>query len=69
MSTNRFTLDADGNRAYIGERVYYQNKIWVLKDINYLKWNKEQYLTLQDLYNQNKNISYIKSNQILAVRR
>jgi hypothetical protein len=69
MSTNRFTLDADGNRAYIGGRVYYRNKVWVLKDINYLKWNKEQYLTLQDLHNKNKNISYIKPNQVLAVRR
>ena len=67
MSTTRFTLDGIGKRAYIGSPVYYKNKVWLLEDIQYLKWNSEQYLTLQDPKNKNKKVEFVKANLISAV--
>ena len=67
MSSTRFTLDGNGKRAYIGSQVYYQNKIWLLDDIQYLQWNSEQYLTLKDPNNRNKKVEFVKSNLISAV--
>ena len=67
MSTTRFTLDGNGKRAYVGSPVYYQNKVWLLEDIQYLKWNSEQYLTLQDPKNKNKKVEFVKASLISAV--
>ena len=62
--TRRFTIDSCGKRAYIGSKVWYENKIWILEDIQRLVWNKNQYLTLQDIKNKNKKIEFIKSENI-----
>ena len=62
--TRRFTIDSCGKRAYIGSRVRYKNKIWILEDIQHLAWSKNQYLTLQDMKNKNKKIEFIKSEDI-----
>tara|TARA_R110000824_G_scaffold197409_16_gene380903 strand:- start:13331 stop:13552 length:222 start_codon:yes stop_codon:yes gene_type:complete len=68
-ATNRFTFDAHGKKVYIGAKVYYRNKQWLLKDIEYLRWNSNQYLTLQDLNNKNKIINFILPNSVIATRR
>ena len=47
--------------------VYYQNRVWLLEDIQYLQWNSEQYLTLQDPKNKNKKVEFVKANLISAV--
>lgn len=57
--TTRFTFDAHGKRVYIGAKVYYRNKQWLLEDIEYLSWGSNQYLTLQDLNNKNKKLNFI----------
>ena len=67
MSTTRFTLDGNGRRAYIGSPVYYKNKVWLLEDIQYLRWNSEQYLTLQDPKNKNKKVEFVQASLISAV--
>ena len=66
--TGRFTLDAGGRKVYIGSKVYYQNRLWLLEDIQYLAWNSNQYLVLQDLRNKNKKISFISPNSVIGAR-
>jgi len=69
MSTNRFTIDAHGKRTYVGSKVYYKNQKWLLEDIEYVSWNSNQYLTLQDLSNKNKKLTFISPNSVISVRR
>ncbi len=66
--TGRFTLDAGGKKVYIGSKVYYQNRLWLLEDIQYLAWNSNQYLVLQDLKNKNKKLSFISPNSVIVAR-
>jgi hypothetical protein len=66
--TGRFTIDVNGRRAYIGNKVYYENKLWLLEDIQYLAWNSNQYLILQDVNNKNKKLSFISPHSIRVVR-
>ena len=68
MTTKRFTLDSKGQRAYVGSKVYYKNKIWLLEDIQYVTWNSNQYLTLQAIDNKNKRLKFIAPNNIIAAR-
>ena len=67
MSTTSFTLDGNGRRGYIGSPVYYKYKVWLLEDIQYLRWNSEQYLTLQDPKNKNKKVEFVQASLISAV--
>lgn len=60
----RYTIDAYGKKAYLGSKVLYNNKIFLLEEINYLSWNSNQYLTLQDANNQNKKIDFISPESI-----
>ena len=69
MISNRFTIDAHGKKAYVGSNVYYRNKKWLLEDIEYVSWNSNQYLTLQDLSNKNKKLTFISPNSVISVRR
>jgi len=69
MATNRFTIDSLGRRAYVGSKVSYNNKVWLLEDIQYLRWSADQYLTLQDPRNKNKKIQFISPHSISAIRR
>ena len=69
VATGRYTIDATGKKAYIGNKVYYENKIWLLKDIKYLSWNSNQYLILQDINNKNKELSFISPTSILVSNR
>ena len=66
--TGRFTLDAGGRKVYVGSKVYYQNRLWLLEDIQYLAWNSNQYLVLQDLRNKNKKLSFISPNSVIGAR-
>ena len=63
-TTNRFTFDAHGKRVYIGAKVYYRNKQWLLEDIDYLSWSSNQYLTLQDPNNENKKLTFISPSSV-----
>ena len=63
-ATRRFTIDSRGKRAYVGSKVRYKEKVWILEDIQRLAWNKNQYLTLQDPKNKNKKIEFIKPEDI-----
>jgi|TARA_R110000765_G_scaffold365896_3_gene456028 hypothetical protein len=65
--TRRFTIDSRGNRAYVGSKVHYNNSVWLLEDIQRLAWNKNQYLTLQDVRNKNKKIEFINPQDIKVV--
>ena len=40
---------------------------WLLDDIQYLRWNSEQYLTLQDPKNKNKKVEFVQASLISAV--
>ena len=65
--TRRFTIDSRGKRAYVGSKVRYNNRVWLLEDIQCLAWNKNQYLTLQDVRNKNKKIEFINPQDIKVV--
>ena len=69
MISNRFTIDAHGKKVYVGSNVYYRNKKWLLEDIEYVSWNSNQYLTLQDLSNKNKKLTFISPNSVISARR
>ena len=66
--SGRYTLDAGGKKVYIGGKVYYNNKLWLLEDIQYLSWNTDQYLILQDINNKNKKISFISPKAVIGAR-
>tara|TARA_R110000824_G_scaffold25210_1_gene88019 strand:- start:474 stop:680 length:207 start_codon:yes stop_codon:yes gene_type:complete len=68
MTTSRFVIDSNGKRAYLGSKVFYKDKIWLLEDIEYLNWSAEQYLTLRDINNKNKKTEFVRSNAISVVR-
>jgi hypothetical protein len=68
MATNRFTIDAFGKRAYVGSKVSYNDKVWLLEDIQYLSWSASQYLTLQDVRNKNKKLQFISPLSVKVVR-
>jgi len=66
--TSRFTFDRHGKKAYLGTKVLYNDRVWLLEDINYLSWNSNQYLTLQDIKNQNKKIDFISPSDIKVLK-
>ena len=66
--SGRYTIDAGGKKVYIGGKVYYNNKLWLLEDIQYLAWNTDQYLILQDINNKNKKISFISPKTVIGAR-
>lgn len=68
MSTSRFVIDSNGKRAYMGSKVLYKNKVWLLEDIEYLNWSADQYLTLRDIKNKNKKTEFVRSDAISVIR-
>ncbi len=66
MSTKRFALDRKGKRFYIGSTVEYNNKIFLVEDMQFLSWNREQYITLCDRRNKNKKIEFVSSKDVLV---
>ena len=69
MSTRRFALDSGGKKIYINDHVLYENKVYYIEDIKYLKWSKEQYLTLVNSRNKNKKLDFILPDKIRAIRQ
>jgi len=68
MPSGRFVIDSNGKRAYLGSKVLYKNKVWLLEDIEYLNWSAEQYLTLRDVSNKNKKTEFVRSDAISVIR-
>ena len=64
MSTRRFALDRKGKRFYIGSTVEYNNKIFLVEDMQFLAWSREQYITLCDKRNKNKKIEFVSSKDV-----
>jgi hypothetical protein len=64
MKTRRFAIDQHGKRIYIGSSVKYNNKIFLVEDMQYLSWSKDQYLTLTDKKNKNKKIDFVSSSDV-----
>jgi hypothetical protein len=69
MLSNRYTIDARGRKAYVGTKVYYKNKLWLLEDIEYLSWSVDQFLTLQDINNKNKRVTFVSPSNVIAKKR
>lgn len=67
MTTRRFALDKNNHKIFIGSPVKYQNKTFLIEEIEYLSWNSKQYLTLTDKRNKNKKIKFILSDEVKAV--
>ena len=69
ISTGRYTIDAHGRKVYVGAKVYYRDKKWLLEDIQYVSWNANQYLTLQDVFNKNKRVTFISPQSVISVKK
>ena len=66
MSTRRFAVDRRGKRFYIGSVVEYNNKTFLVEDMQFLTWSREQYITLCDKRNKNKKIEFVLSKDVLV---
>ena len=69
MSTKRFAIDKKGNKIYIGNVVKFNNQLFLVEDMNYLSWSKEQYITLRDRNNKNKILEYITPSEVTKLWR
>ena len=67
MKTRRFALDKNKNKIFIDSPVKYNNKIFLVEEIEYLSWNTKQYLTLIDKKNKNKKIKFVLSDNVRAL--
>ena len=67
MTTRRFALDKNKNKIFIDSPVKYNNKIFLVEEIEYLSWNTKQYLTLIDKKNKNKKIKFVLSDNVRAL--
>ena len=68
MSTRRFAHDANGKKIYIGSIVLYNNKHFLIEDMEYLSWNREHYITLVDKKNKNKKVRFISPKEVILAR-
>ena len=69
MSTKRFAIDKKGNKIYIGNVVKFIIQLFLVEDMNYLSWSKEQYITLRDRNNKNKILEYITPSEVTKLWR
>ena len=67
MTTRRFALDKNNHKLYIGSLVKYNNKFFLVENIDYLSWNTNQYLTLVDRKNKNKKIKFITPDETVVI--
>ncbi len=67
MTTRRYALDMNKNKIFIGSFVKYNNKVFLVEEIEYLSWNTNQYLTLSDKKNKNKKMEFISPNQVRTI--
>ena len=64
MSTKRYAIDKNGKKVYIGSDVRYKNLNYLVEEIQYLSWNRNQYLTLLDKKNKNKKIDFVLPSEV-----
>ena len=64
MTTRIFALDKNKHKLYVGSSVKYQNKTFLVEEIENLSWNTKQYLTLVDKRNKNKKIKFVFSEEV-----
>lgn len=69
MPTKKFAIDANGEKAYEGTEVLYKNRVWLLETIDYLIWNRNQYLTLSDPNNKIKKMKFISPNEVAIIEK
>ena len=55
------------NKVFIGSFVKYNNKIFLIEEIESLSWNSNQYLTLADKKNKNKKMKFISPNNVRSI--
>ncbi len=67
MTTRRYALDMHKNKVFVGSTVKYNNRLFLIEDIEYLSWNTNQYLTLADKKNKNKKMKFISPNNVKAI--
>ena len=68
MQTRRFALDRHQNKIFIGSSVKYDNRVFLVEEIEYLSWCPDQYLTLTDERNKNKKMRFISPDNVKVVR-
>jgi hypothetical protein len=68
-TTRRFALDNRGKKVYIGSAVLFRNKLFLVEDMQYLSWNKIQYLTLVDGKNKNKKVEFVTPEEVIITHR
>ena len=67
MTTKRYALDEKSRKIFIGSRVKYNNRIFLVEDIQYLDWTIKQFLTLSDHKNKNKKLEFISPKHVKAI--
>ena len=68
MTTRRYALDEKNRKIFIGSRVKYNNRIFLVEDIRYLDWTIKQFLTLSGDKNKNKKLEFILPSEVKALR-
>jgi len=68
MKTGRYALDEINRKIFIGSKVKYKNRIFLVEDIEYLDWTIKQFLTLVDNKNKNKKLKFISPKDVKAIR-
>ena len=68
MKAGRYALDEANHKIFIGSRVKYNNRIFLVEDIQYLGWTIKQFLTLVDNKNKNKKLEFISPKDVKAIR-
>ena len=67
MITRRYALDEKSRKIFIGSKVKYNNRIFLVEDIQYLDWTIKQFLTLLDDKNKNKRIEFITPDKVKVI--
>lgn len=68
MKTKRYAIDRNQRKLFIGSSVKYKNDIFLVKEIDYLSWTTNQYLTLVSVKNKNKKLEFIQPRDVNLVR-
>ena len=67
MKAGRYALDEANRKIFIGSKVKYKNRIFLVEDIQYLDWTIKQFLTLVDNKNKNKKLEFISPKDVKAI--
>jgi len=64
-----FAIDRNGTKTYIGNLVQYNNKYFYVENMEFISWNREQYLTLKSINNKNKILQYISPRDVVLKKK